>query len=473
MGKYVTAIDFGSSKIAVAVGQKTDSGIRIVSYHDTPSVGIKGGEIINDFQVEQSVRKVISLAEEEIGDDITTVVAGIGSRILHTESSLFTSQRAVNNSYISEAELDEMTRSRYATKNPAGEVVLEATPLRYNIDDIIGMSAGDTIGMPGKTIEAEYLLTFGKEAVISRRRQILEKCGIDIYKAILSPIGSARAVLTEPEMENGAILMDIGKDTTEIIAVKENIIRSIATIPFGGESITTDIKNVTNVTAKWAEEVKIARGCCCEEFVPENTKLVLRGNEGAVEDEIEYSLLTRIIEARVSEILDAARYLIDNNPATAKMSCGVVMTGGTCYLENIKQLAQAILGRKVRLAAPRSTITTDSVEDAYDAYSSTVVGLVLEGMKPLLSHAIANSSTRTAAQTTQTTQTVQEQKTGFFEGLFSDKSNNSEADRKRKEEEKRRKEEEKRKKEEAKRLKKASESRDLFTDFFGPDPNEA
>lgn len=45
-----------------------------------------------------------------------------------------------------------------------------------------------------------------------------------------------------------------------------------------------------------------------------------------------------------------------------------------------------MLGRNVRLAAPRTAIASDSVEAAFDSYSSVAVGLVLEGFERRLSH---------------------------------------------------------------------------------------
>ena len=63
MSKYAAALDFGSSKIALAVGEKTDSGVKIVSYYDAPSAGIESGEIVNDFKVEEVVRALVEKAK--------------------------------------------------------------------------------------------------------------------------------------------------------------------------------------------------------------------------------------------------------------------------------------------------------------------------------------------------------------------------------------------------------------------------
>ena len=90
----------------------------------------------------------------------------------------------------------------------------------------------------------------------------------------------------------------------------------------------------------------------------------------------------------MSEIFDAVRYVIEQSGYASKLTSGVVITGGSCHLENLIQLAGALLGQKIRLAAPQGSIDGASVDEAFDVYASTAVGLVLETLDPLLSHAV-------------------------------------------------------------------------------------
>ena len=257
--------------------------------------------------------------------------------------------------------------------------------------------------------------------------------------------------LTETELENGVVLVDIGKGTTEIVMIKDSTVLDVASIPFAGDSITNDIKNVANITYKCAEEIKIQRGNCCPEIVPENSRLVIKNQEGIVESEVDLNLMTNVIEDRLIEIFEAVRHIIDNSRWSGKLASGVVITGGTAYLENIRQLAQAMLGRNVRLAAPRTAIASDSVEAAFDSYSSVAVGLVLEGFERRLSHTSEMSASKPKAGNSG-------QK--GFGTLFGDDEKSQKEDAKRlKEEEKRKEEEAKRAAKEAKRKQKEEEER--------------
>ena len=390
MNHFTAALDIGSSKVALAVGAKVGAGIRIVSYHDAPTAGVECGEIDNDYKVAETVRQLIGQAEAEIGEKIDEVTVGLSGRVLHRKDQAFSTRRKDAGSRIMEPEVLQIIRSQYDTDVGEGDVVFEAIPQRFSTEERFGISQDELIGMVGSEVEADFILFSGRKSILGRRIRVLEQCDLKLRKAVLTPIASARAVLTAREMESGVALVDIGKGTTDVVVVKDNIVRHVAVIPFAGEAVTCDIKTDAGITRQWAETVKIQQGRCCEEYAIENRKLVLRCEDDSVDGEVDLVLLTRIIEARMSEIFDAVAYVLDQSGYANRLPAGVVITGGTSHLDNILQLAGSLLGRKVRLAAPQSAITGDSVEEAFDVYASTAVGLVLETLDPKLSAALEN-----------------------------------------------------------------------------------
>ena len=389
MKEQVAALDFGSSKVALAIGKRAGAGIRIVAYYDAPSAGIECGEIDNDFKVTETVRQLVEQAEKELGEKIEEVSVGLSGRVLHRKEQTSAIKRKNASSSILEQEVQQIVSSQYKVNAGERETVFEVVPQRFSTEDRIGIVKDELIGMIGAEVESEFVLFSGRKAILDRRLKVLEQCGLIPYKAILAPIASARAVLTAREMENGVALVDIGKGTTEVAIVKDYIVRHVAVIPFGGEAVTSDIKTETGITRQWAENVKILQGHCCEEYAIENRKLVLKDENNNVDFEVDLMLLTRIIEARMSEIFDAVAFVIEQSGYANRIPSGVVITGGTAHLDNILQLAGSLLQRKVRLAAPQGSITDDSTEYAFDVYASTAVGLVLESIDPKLSNAIS------------------------------------------------------------------------------------
>ena len=446
MSDFITAIDFGSSKVAVAVGTETSEGIKVVSFHSSPLPnGIKNGEIVNEGRVIEALKAALEAASSDIGEEITKAIINISGKFLFCDEIESTIIRNISSQYVTEEELEKHRRERYKFSVDPANMIYAVIPQKYDIDDLTGYQQHEIIGTSGKHLKAYYKIFHGKATLLSRCKKVLSACGVEISKIVLSPIASARAVLTEAEMENGVMLVDIGRGLTQIAVVRKGIVTDVRIIPFGGESITVDIQTVTSISAKWAELIKLKHGCCVEEFTPEDKKLILRGNDGIIEDEVSLPKLTRIIEARTSEILEAIKYVKEENELQGKLPAGVVITGGTCYLEGFLDLAKVFLGNRTRLAAPRGCITIDSHEKAQDTFSSTVVGLLLEGFSSKLSFTEADRVKVSATETDMETDKKEvkgkkesggrkggsnkdkDQKRGWgtlFEGIFSENNDN-------------------------------------------------
>lgn len=458
MGNLITAIDFGSSKIAVAVGEKTAAGIRILSCNSAPAAGIRGGEIINDRKVMEALSPLLRKAEDECGERIDSAVISLSGKFIRSKEVSARSVRKEYDKYIAEDEIKSLSAELFDKETGPDEMVFEVIPQKFNVDDQIGLGPNEVLGMRGHEIEGFFKLFYGKEKMFTSRKRILGECGISVRKFVLSPVASAAAVLTRQEMENGVALVDIGKGLTEVAVIKDNIVRELSTIPFAGESVTNDIKLVTNLTGDWSERVKLRFGNCLEEYTPENKQLVLRGEDNIEEGSVELSLLSRIIESRMSEILEAVEYVIAGSGYGDSLPSGIVMTGGTAYMEHLMQLAKVLLGRKVRLAAPRSSVTADSAMGSFNADASTVVGLVIEGISGKLSYTknkpdVASGPKRNGPRALGS----------IFDGLFGGEDGEEDDTREKesaeKAEEKRRKKEAEEKRKEDERIRKEEERR--------------
>ena len=112
----------------------------------------------------------------------------------------------------------------------------------------------------------------------------------------------------------------------------------------------------------------------------ENKRVVIPGVGGRENKEISLKHIACIIEARVEEILEAALYEIEKSGYKNKIKAGLVITGGTSQLANIRQLANIVTGLETRLAYPgREFCDTDA--QVCKPSLSTAVGLVLTGFE--------------------------------------------------------------------------------------------
>lgn len=379
MKRYIAAIDLGTTKVVSLIGEQTPEGVKIIALEETPSKGIMRGEVVNIQNVLDAMTPTFNSVRSSANLDIKDVYVGIAGQNIRCESNSNRRNRSRGEELITEQEIQDMEREMYNSRVTPGEEVLHVLPQYYNVGDHLGQK--DPVGMPGGNIEGNYKIFIGRSNSAEHTKSVISRAGLRLKKLILEPVASAKAVLTEDETEIGVAMVDIGGGTTDLLIYHDNIIRHTAVIPFGGNSITEDLRQGCGISLKNAEQLKIQYGSCYSEYVPDNKNLIIPGIGGRDSREVSFKVIANIIEARVAEIFEAVMYEIEKSGYADKLMAGIVLTGGGSALANLCQYVKYMTGYETRIAAPEKCITFDSCEGSFKPSSATAVGLVLKGFE--------------------------------------------------------------------------------------------
>ena len=200
----------------------------------------------------------------------------------------------------------------------------------------------------------------------------------------LEPLASSEAVLSQEEKEAGVALIDIGGGTTDLAIFKDGIIRHTAVIPFGGNVITEDIKEGCSIIEKQAELLKVKFGSAWPGENKDSEIVSIPGLRGREPKEISLKTLSKIINARVVEIIEQVYLEIKNyghDDQKKKLIGGVVLTGGGSQLKHLKQLVEYITGMDTRIGFPNEHLAGDTEKSDASPILATAVGLLLNALE--------------------------------------------------------------------------------------------
>ena len=263
-----------------------------------------------------------------------------------------------------------------------GEEIIHVLPQEFKIDGQAEIT--EPIGMYGGRLEANFHVVVGQVSSIRNVGRCIKSAGLNLEGITLEPLASANAVLSREEKEAGVALIDIGGGTTDLAVFKDGIIRHTAVIPFGGNVITEDIKEGCSIIEKQAELLKVKFGSAWPGENKDNEIVSIPGLRGREPKEITLKNLSKIIHARVVEIVEQVYVEIKNyghEEQKKKLIGGIVLTGGGAQLKHLKQLVEYITGMDTRIGYPNEHLAGDSDEDIASPLFATAVGLVMDGLK--------------------------------------------------------------------------------------------
>ena len=380
--KIIVGLDIGTTKICALVGKKDKyDKLEVLGMGKALSDGVVMGIITNLDKTVTAIRKAIKQAEETSGIDIRVVNAGIAGRHIKSTVHHGSITREAIEEEITVEDVNRLINDMYRIVIPPGSEIIHVMPQNYMVDYEAGIK--DPVGMTGVKLEADFHIITAQTSAINNVYKCVKKAGLEIENLILEPLSSSLAVLSEEEKEAGVCLVDIGGGTVDIAIFHDSIIRHTAVIPFGGDSITADIKTGLKVMSYQAELLKTKFGKAITEEANPHELITIPGLRNRPPKEVSVRNLASIIEARMEEIIELIHAEIITSGFHNKLAAGIVITGGGSQLQHLKQLFEYITGLDTRLGYPNEHLGKGKIDEVKSPMHATGVGLVLAGFKAL------------------------------------------------------------------------------------------
>ncbi|WP_111709719.1 cell division protein FtsA [Lutibacter citreus] len=378
-------LDIGTTKIVAMIGRRNEYGkIELLGTGKAKSLGVHRGVVNNITQTIQSIQMAVDEAIAVSGINIDEAVVGIAGQHIRSLQHSDYITRPNSEEVISDEDLEMLEKQVHKLVMLPGEEIIHVLPQEFKVDGQGEIT--EPVGMYGGRLEANFHVVVGQVSSIRNVGRCIKSAGLNLAGITLEPLASAEAVLSTEEKEAGVALIDIGGGTTDLAIFKNGIIRHTAVIPFGGNVITEDIKEGCSIIEKQAELLKTKFGSAWPGENKDNEIVSIPGLRGRDPKEITLKNLSRIIHARVVEIIEQVFLEIKNyghEEPKKKLIAGIVLTGGGAQLKHLKQLVEYITGMDTRIGYPNENLAGDSDESLSSPQYATAVGLLMNGLNRL------------------------------------------------------------------------------------------
>jgi len=372
----IIGLDIGTTKVCTIIGQYNENGIlEITGVGTTPSRGLRRGVVINIESTVKSVLKAVEAAEMMSGVEIHDVYTGIAGGHIEGINSRGVVAVTGRNREITKEDIDRVIDAARAIVIPMDREVLHVIPQEFIVDEQGGIK--NPLGMIGVRLESEVHIITGAVTSAQNIVRCVNRAGFKVNDIVLEPLASSKAVLSDDERELGALLIDLGGGTTDILVYLEGAPYHTGVLSLGGDQVTNDLSIILKTPMESAEQIKCNSGSCTMSLIEAEEKVVIPGVGGRPPRRIPRKQLVEIIQPRMAEIFGMVKEQIEKKGYLKLLGGGVVITGGGSLLPGTSELASEIFGLPARIGYPIRL--GGLVEEYYNPMFATGVGLVLYG----------------------------------------------------------------------------------------------
>jgi cell division protein FtsA len=369
----LVALDVGTSKVVVLVGEVADDGsLDIIGKGTAPTSGVRKGLVNNIDQTVASIHQAVAHAERLSGLRLEAAFVGVGGDHLESLNSRGTVAVSGAHREVTREDIERATEVARAVTIPNNREVLHVLPRDFTVDGQEGVK--DPQGMSAIRLEVTTHIVHGSATALQNLTKCVRQAGVRPDELVVSSIASGEAVLSETERELGVAVADIGAGTTDIALYADGSPFYTSVVPLGGINVTNDIAIGlrTNLTA--AEQLKMRFASADGRAVAVSEQPVEIIDDGVARP-ARKSDVTEIIEARMRELFEKIGAEMAAHATAHRLPAGLVLTGGGSQLAGVAELGRDVLQIPVRVASPEGVggLTDHLLTPSY----ASAIGLLL------------------------------------------------------------------------------------------------
>ena len=376
--RTVVGLDVGTTKTCVVVGQEyRDTQLHVLGIGTAPSLGLKGGQVVDIVQTVKAIDDAVMQAEEAASTRVRGVVAGIAGGHLQSHSQQAEVRLAANET-VRPRHMNDVVRSAATMSLPTEREIAAVIPKTFNVDHLTDVL--DPRGLTGRCLQVEAHVVTGATNAMTNLDRCVLGAGCEVRDRVLQPLASAASCLSADQRHEGAAVVDIGGGTTDLAIYVGDACWHIAVIPMGGVLVTSDIARGLRLPNRVAEALKIQHGRIDPWVDSDESTVEVPGFDHGSPVAVRRRDLARVISARMEEILMLVRDEIVRSGYYDVLPAGIVMTGGGSLTPGLAAMGSELLDLPVSLGRPCALWGLD--DDMRGPEFSTAIGLTMMGAGP-------------------------------------------------------------------------------------------
>jgi cell division protein FtsA len=416
--KIVTGLDIGTTKICALIAEiGGENNVEIIGIGLAPSNGLRKGIVVDIDKTSHAIKSAIQKAERMAGQKVDSAYVGIAGSHIKSINSHGVVAVTGDEKEIKESDIKRVIDAARIIPVSAEEDILHVLPREFIIDGSPGIQ--DPLGMSGVRLEVETHIIKGASTSIQNLVKSVLRAGLSVDEVVLEPLASSQAVLSEDEKELGAVLVDIGGGTTDVIVFHEGSIAHTSVLPVGGNHVSNDIAVGLRTPVSEAEKIKIMHGSVLPDEIDESEKIEVLAASGKERKKLSRKMLCQVIEPRMNEMFNLVKKELDSAGSADLTPAGLILTGGASLLEGSERLASDITELPVRIGEPDYVSGLSNVIDnpVYIKKGDTIPRAIFSTAVGLIEFALENGDAKNSNVSSNSSNNSKEIVSGFFNKL--------------------------------------------------------
>lgn len=368
----VCGLDIGSSSTRALIAHAEQG--RLLGWAECPTRGFSKSVVSNLASLSDSIESAVMKAEEKARSRVRKVItniSGVNIRTFQSRGSVHISDRPIE---ITAQDIARCIESAKLIAMSLDREPVHIVPVRFFIDD--KMEITEPLGLFGSKLDVDLNIITALSTVIQNITKAVNVAGYEVEDMIVSGAGTGLAIFDKAELENGAIVIDVGKEVTEATVFIDAKLRNSFNFPFGGDDLTQALQDNIKIMFDEADQLRIKYGVVTRDISRlDDSQIVLSSkSEG-----ISRSRIADILLPNVEAVFEDVYKKLEQFLKTKKSLPHINVVGGVSKMDGFIETVEEVFKVPVYMGRIKGT------EELKDISFACSLGLTRYGMQKMAS----------------------------------------------------------------------------------------
>lgn len=375
--RIVAAVEIGTSKITVLVGEVSGSSLNVIGFGEAPSRGsaksVLKGVVVDAPAAGEATHRALVKACDSAGARIDKIyLAQSGG---HLDGFYHHGEVSVSGleGRVSQLDMDEVYRLAKMKALPPGRCIVHWLRRPYQLDGVLNPTPEH---VRGSRLSVGVWHIHADERRISDSTHIIRSFNLPVSQIVVSGLACGNILTTNEERQHGVLVIDIGAGTTDYAYYRHGCAYMAGVLPVGGDHFTNDLSLGLRITESQADKMKTLHGRATVTAKDRHDIVWLNGDMGIGDRKFPRMTIEQITTARATEIFEVVRKKLGAAFSPEDTLAGVVLSGGTSVMPGMDDAASRVFGTQARVGSPRVEVAEKLRHPAY----ATALGLLHQGL---------------------------------------------------------------------------------------------
>jgi len=354
----IAVADIGTWSTRVVAGRLEEKEISLAGVGKSKSKGVRNGQVVNPDKAGDSLGEARERAEDMASEEIRSLYIGVGGDGLSFTKNKATVTINTDDRIVRRKDVERLKEMVSSVEIDIDKKIISTIPQEFILDGQSGVT--NPVGLQGRRLDVIATLITVSEKWVKNYYDAASQAGLDVDGLLPAPQCTGRLLLTNEERDRGKLLIDFGRETTELSVFSNGILVDYFTFPIGGKNLTCDLSAKFNVSEEDARKIKHDTDLSKLKETDRSPNKILQKRGGGRQEEI-FSTLSARLEETFDLILSEAR--AGGHEQLTKY--GIKITGGGSRLTGLVEFLESNFESSFERGLPVRPISgiRDVVED--------------------------------------------------------------------------------------------------------------